>query len=629
MLSCLRTAGCAASAAARLASSLHLLRWLDLCTERQTLAVALPSVSISGSVDASPDRPAQARADFAGVLADRVADGDNRTDAVSRKNPECRETGATRGSVRGGKSEEEDKRLVRLNDTSASPANNCNPPLMVADNPAVNLGLPGLPSTAASGASSVPDAPCSPREVVSSSTSQEAEPSPNKPGQPASAEGIPGLSPTSDQRAIASVTELFPTTITAAQSELPAPPADPDRNSVQTKTIPSRAENAAMGKTEQGRSEAFPVLEDPVLPATAKAAVGIAQVDAATAKDVNHITEITFAEHAPLPGRHISTQRNDATEIKEPAKTPMLFVPAEIAMAAQSSTASDGHPDQVLHNAEKPVNILLGGVVNLRAGAPAQISTPQEVTSSLNPHLQARSLTESHGSEQQVEHESHHSTVPGEASGQKVFSAIDAVKGAEVNPTSTQPALANEVHYTPHVLSGPQIDFPAGQSAASHARESRLYEANSLTLQAPEGPLPAPLGPVHIARVIEKLGQSEMHIGLQTASFGSVQVHTIIRDAQVGISLANEKGDLRALVAPEVPSLESSFRAQELRLDNLQFLSHSAGYGAGHGDGAGQDLRYFRPAQFADVPRESVQVLPELAAESSTPLRNQGLNVHA
>jgi len=112
--------------------------------------------------------------------------------------------------------------------------------------------------------------------------------------------------------------------------------------------------------------------------------------------------------------------------------------------------------------------------------------------------------------------------------------------------------------------------------------------------QAPSASLPASLpaaSTVEVARLVAGVAQSEMHIGLRTQAFGSVEVHTVVRDSQVGLTVGSERGDLRSLLAPEVSGLQTSFRQQDLRFDNIHFLETSAGTTAGFSGGADSHSR--------------------------------------
>jgi hypothetical protein len=591
--------------------------------ERQTLTVALPSVSVSASLDASPNRPTQARGNFAGVLADRVVDGDSGRDGGGGKNLKLPETNAASNSDRMGKTEDNDKDNVSApNDTGTPSACTSSPLALLVENP-VQLVVQELSTTAAP-AARLPNLEML-DQVSSNTTNEEAGNAPNEPAQWLSAKTISGL-PTPDKIAISSVTERFPGTITAAQSDSPGEPASLEGNSPRPEQMFSRIEITGKVGTEQDSPEAFPVVERSAISTPAKAATAnIVQFEAIGPGDANHVREVTPVERGASRPVALYGLRSDAAEDMQGVDTRAVFELAEMVASTKSSTTLDYPADHVSGEAENATDPAAGEKV--RGSAPGHASTPKTLETSLNPDLQAQTPPVSHSSQEQAKNQNQHSTAAREHGGQESLSTATPIQASGVNPISTQAATAKELQGTLNVPDS-QIEIPAEPWPTGHARPSSFNDSNSMMLRSAEATLPAPFGPVHLTRVIEKLGQSEMHIGFETTSFGSVQVHTIIRDTQVGLSLSNEKGDLRALIATEVPSLESSFRQHELRLDSLQFLNHSTSFGAGDGYGAGQDSRYFHSRPFVAGPHERVGEVAELAAEVPM-LPSQGLNVHA
>jgi hypothetical protein len=88
---------------------------------------------------------------------------------------------------------------------------------------------------------------------------------------------------------------------------------------------------------------------------------------------------------------------------------------------------------------------------------------------------------------------------------------------------------------------------------------------------AAEAPPAAVTGPVQMAQIVSKAAQSEMRIGLSTAAFGSVEVRTVVRASDVGVLIGSERGDLRSLLANELPGIAQSLQQQNLRLNQVNF----------------------------------------------------------
>ncbi len=175
-----------------------------------------------------------------------------------------------------------------------------------------------------------------------------------------------------------------------------------------------------------------------------------------------------------------------------------------------------------------------------------------------------------------------------------------------------------------------QVPPAANQDSGGRSTPLPAAEPQSPAAAAPTPtPLPA-VGPVETARLVAGVAQSEMHIGLRTQAFGSVDVRTVVRDSQVGLTVGSERGDLRTLLAPEVAGLQTTFRQQDLHFDSIHYLETNSGTTSGFSGGADSQAR--SPGQQHASPAGvfSIHSPPEDSAEadSSAGLRTR-LNVHA
>jgi hypothetical protein len=123
---------------------------------------------------------------------------------------------------------------------------------------------------------------------------------------------------------------------------------------------------------------------------------------------------------------------------------------------------------------------------------------------------------------------------------------------------------------------------------------NQLPPSATLKLDVPQPPAPN-TGPVQIARLVDGIAQSEMHIGLRTQAFGNVELHTVVRDSQVGLAVGSEKGNLRNFLNSEVPTLQATLGQHDIRFDGIRFLE-SGGAGTGFSGGTEQQSRSFHQA---------------------------------
>ena len=197
---------------------------------------------------------------------------------------------------------------------------------------------------------------------------------------------------------------------------------------------------------------------------------------------------------------------------------------------------------------------------------------------------------------------------------------------------ATSPSLANPatpVDATGRVANGtlssisavgmpitPNLSGASGPSESSPAPASHAPAVSETTSQ--------PV--VQSVRLIEAMGQSEMRIGLRTQAFGSVEVHTALRETQLGLAVSSEKGDLRGFLQPDVPAIQSLLQQHDLRLENIRFVQSGIDLGAGSSGNSDSPPHAF-PRPGGSLPATLVANGEEEPAESVEP--GNRLSVHA
>ena len=132
---------------------------------------------------------------------------------------------------------------------------------------------------------------------------------------------------------------------------------------------------------------------------------------------------------------------------------------------------------------------------------------------------------------------------------------------------------------------------------------------------APQMPPAALAGPVQVAQVLTRMGQSEMRIGLNTSAFGSVDVRTVVHASEVGVVIGSEKGDLRGLLANEMPALTNTLQQQNLRLSSVSFVPDFSSANNGSPGGHSQQRSFVPPsanaAPSAAIAEEPMEIPPQ------------------
>lgn len=134
--------------------------------------------------------------------------------------------------------------------------------------------------------------------------------------------------------------------------------------------------------------------------------------------------------------------------------------------------------------------------------------------------------------------------------------------------------------------------MPAGTPASAQPSDSSSPAGSGSPPNLPasaEVPVHPSTGPVQMAQMVNQAAQSEMRIGMNTAAFGNVEVHTVVHANDVGILIGSEKGDLRSLLANELPGIASTLQQQNLRLNQVNF--HQTGFAFSNQMSSGGDAQ--------------------------------------
>jgi flagellar hook-length control protein FliK len=122
-----------------------------------------------------------------------------------------------------------------------------------------------------------------------------------------------------------------------------------------------------------------------------------------------------------------------------------------------------------------------------------------------------------------------------------------------VNPANT-PATS------PKTTSAPSAT--AATEDAEAATEAAAVSANS---------------PIHAARLVAGIEQSELRVGLRSGEFGNVDIRTSLVRNQFTAEISVERGELGRALAAELPSLQHRLSEQHLSAADITVQHHSSG----------------------------------------------------
>lgn len=291
--------------------------------------------------------------------------------------------------------------------------------------------------------------------------------------------------------------------------------------------------------------------------------------------------------------------------------------PFSVRVKSEWSKLQRAHPgpDKIAANDVQPST-----EVSLSEKASPAVNSRVPAPGASNPEPTHKDATNIKVKDSQTESESAHTGIPSATSA--------ALHPPEKAPTTNSPLIPNNTVAAPlhpaanspeSAVSSPDL------STAATAQDAKSPSASGT------GEVPRLVSPiVHNVQLLDRSGQAEMHIGLHTAAFGSVEVHAVVRDSQVGLAIGSERGDLHRFLANEVPGISGRLEQHDLRLDTVRFFDQGLSFDAGLASGSNPKAREFFPARAAalnstnSTETTTVHYEPEMLSNKRT-----GLNVRA
>ena len=160
--------------------------------------------------------------------------------------------------------------------------------------------------------------------------------------------------------------------------------------------------------------------------------------------------------------------------------------------------------------------------------------------------------------------------------------------------------------------------------AAAPTVSGFVHPAPATHLNTDEGSVIAPISAVHAAKLVERLGQSELRVGLHAGEFGKVDIRTSLGRNQFTAEISVERGELGRALSAELPNLHTRLAEQHLPTANITVQHYSAGASTDQHDS--RQSRSFTPMNLARSGGEAeASLLPAMgeAMESTT-----GLDIH-
>lgn len=130
---------------------------------------------------------------------------------------------------------------------------------------------------------------------------------------------------------------------------------------------------------------------------------------------------------------------------------------------------------------------------------------------------------------------------------------------------------------------------PAPAASAPQASSDApplLSQAHQMLDSAPAAPM-VPATPVVPGSAADLQANGQMHMGVHTDAFGAVEIHTVVQQSQIGITVHADR-DMSRWFSSEVPGLESGLNNSHLNLTGVNFdhgrsgVQTATGFSNGH-----------------------------------------------
>jgi flagellar hook-length control protein FliK len=182
----------------------------------------------------------------------------------------------------------------------------------------------------------------------------------------------------------------------------------------------------------------------------------------------------------------------------------------------------------------------------------------------------------------------------------KQAGASDDKKGGDSTPVSAKTADENHSlsKTTADSTVTTQFNPPAraeADRASPEAAGASQGRGESESASALAGYQSTVHGAVSSARLTQQAGNAEMQVRLRSEALGPIDVHTSVKDSDIGASIRVEARETQVMLASELSQLERALNDKSLRVQRLDVLQGSVS--GGQSNGTGPDNSHGSPSQ--------------------------------
>jgi flagellar hook-length control protein FliK len=162
-------------------------------------------------------------------------------------------------------------------------------------------------------------------------------------------------------------------------------------------------------------------------------------------------------------------------------------------------------------------------------------------------------------------------------------------------------------------------------SAGSDQQSGQLDQKSTGVVQTPAPGEAYPTSLVHSAKLVERIGEAELRLGIRAGEFGSVDIRTSMVRNQFTAEISTERGELGRAMAAELPSLQNRLNEQRVPVGNITLQNHAGGHSAASEQQKSREGQQVYATHSGSGPEKSL--MPALAAlEAAVPASR--LDIH-
>ena len=86
---------------------------------------------------------------------------------------------------------------------------------------------------------------------------------------------------------------------------------------------------------------------------------------------------------------------------------------------------------------------------------------------------------------------------------------------------------------------------------------------------------------IHSGKLVERIGEAELRLGIRAGEFGSVDIRTSMVRNQFTAEISTDRGELGRAMAAELPSLQDRLSEHRVPVGNISLQNNPGGHSAG------------------------------------------------